>query len=142
VGTDFIPLASSGNSRSAAGRDRFACWLFRAAGIYGLIVLLPQFFLEQKIGAENPPAIAHPEYFYGFIGVGVAWQVAFLVIARDPTRFRPMILPSVLEKLSFGIPAIILFCQERIPATILAAGIVDLVLAALFLIAWQRLGAR
>jgi hypothetical protein len=28
----------------------FSRWVFRLAGIYGLIVLVPQYFLEQKLG--------------------------------------------------------------------------------------------
>jgi len=120
----------------------FSRWVFRLAGIYGLIVLLPQFFLEQNVGIENPPAVTHPEYFYGFIGVGVAWQIAFLVIASDPARFRLMILPSLLEKFSFGIAAIVLFAAGRLQGIILAAGVVDLVWAAMFLVAWWRLSAK
>ena len=61
---------------------KFSRWLFRIAGIYGLIVLVPQYFLESKIGEQTPPAITHPEYFYGFVGVGIAWQIAFLIIAQ------------------------------------------------------------
>ena len=69
---------------------RFARWVFRLAGIYGLIVLLPQYFLEERIGRDDPPPITHPEHFYAFLGVAVAWQVAFLVIAQDPIRYRPI----------------------------------------------------
>ena len=58
--------------------------LFLIAGIYGLAVILPQYFLEARVGRDYPPAITHPEYFYGFLGVAAAWQVAFLVIATDP----------------------------------------------------------
>jgi hypothetical protein len=80
----------------------FARRLFLIAGIYGLVVLTPQYLLEGRIGRDYPPAITHPEYFYGFVGLGVAWQLAFLVIARDPSRFRPMMVPAVVEKLTFG----------------------------------------
>ena len=59
---------------------KFARWVFRIAGIYGLIVLVPQYFLEGKIAEQSPPAITHSEFFYGFLGVGIAWQIAFLII--------------------------------------------------------------
>jgi hypothetical protein len=62
----------------------FARRLFLIAGSYGLLVLTPQYLLEGRIGRDQPPAITHPEYFYGFVGLGMAWQFAFLVIARDP----------------------------------------------------------
>ena len=60
--------------------DRFARRVYTVAGIYGLIVMLPQYFLEDRIGRDTPPPITHPEHFYGFIGVVIAWQLAFLVI--------------------------------------------------------------
>ena len=62
---------------------RFASRVFRIAAIYGLIVLVPQYFMEGKIGRDTPPPITHAEYFYGFVGVALAWQPAFLLIARD-----------------------------------------------------------
>jgi len=115
-----------------------ARWVFMAAGIIGLLMLLPHYFLFEKIGRDYPPAITHPEFFYGFVGVAVAWQFAFLVIARDPARYRLLMIPAVLEKLSFGIAALVLFTQQRIPAPALAGGLLDLVWAALFLIAFLK----
>jgi hypothetical protein len=113
----------------------FARRLFLIAGIYGLLVLVPQFFLEDRLGRDFPPAITHPEHFYGFLGVAVAWQVAFLVIARDPVRFRPIMVPAVLEKASFGFAAVALFLRGRVPVVVLIFGLIDLTLGALFLVA-------
>lgn len=114
----------------------FARRVFILAGIYGLIVLLPQYLLEGRIGGESPPPITHPEYFYGMIGVALAWQVAFLIVGRDPPRYRPLIIAAVLEKLSFGIAAVVLFAQGRTSGPVLAFGAIDLVLAALFTAAY------
>ena len=50
--------------------------LFWFAGIYGLLVLAPQYLMERHIGIDFPPEITHPEYFYGFVGVTLAWQVS------------------------------------------------------------------
>ncbi|TWU23634.1 hypothetical protein [Bythopirellula polymerisocia] len=55
----------------AAG-EKFAKRVFFWAGVYGVILLVPQFFLEAQIGRDYPPAITHPEHFYGFIGVALA----------------------------------------------------------------------
>ena len=60
--------------------------VFWIAGVYGLAVILPQYFLLERIGRDLPPAITHAEYFYGFIGVAAAWQVALLLIGFDPPR--------------------------------------------------------
>ncbi|MCB1008806.1 MAG: hypothetical protein KDB94_07910 [Acidobacteria bacterium] len=116
---------------------RFARRVFGAAGVYGLLALLPQYFLEERIGRDYPPPITHPEHFYGFIGVAVAWQVLFFLIARDPARFRPAMPVAVLEKLVFAVPAMLLFASGRVPGAVLGFGLVDLLLAALFLAAWR-----
>jgi len=116
---------------------RFARYVFGAAGVYGLVALLPQYFLEERIGRDYPPPITHPEHFYGFVGVAVAWQVLFLLIARDPARFRPAMPVAVLEKLVFAVPASVLFASGRVPAPVLGFGLVDLLLACLFLAAWR-----
>lgn len=118
------------------GRRRFAKWVFLVAGIYGIIVILPQYFLEERIGIDHPPAITHPEHFYGFLGVALAWQVAFLLIARDPARYRIFMIPSVLEKVSFGVAVLVLDAQGRVPPPLVPFGLIDLALAALFVAAY------
>ena len=120
---------------------KFARWTFRIAAIYGLVVLLPQYFLEAKTGRDFPPPITHPEYFYGFIGVAVAWQLAFLIISRDPVRYRAMMLPSIVEKATFAVATIALFLQGRLSAQMLGAGLIDLLLGILFVVAYLRTSA-
>ena len=115
----------------------FARRVFLVAGIYGLIVLLPQYFLESRTGIDFPPAITHPEYYYGFIGVAVAWQFVFFVIARDPVRYRPIMVPAVLEKAAFGFPAIVLFLPGNLSLQMLGAGLIDLVLGTLFIVSYS-----
>lgn len=117
---------------------RFAKIAYTVAGVYGLLALLPQYFLEEKTGRDYPPAITHPEYYYGFIGVAVAWQVLFLLLARDPVRYRLMMIPTVLEKASFGIPVLILFMMNRVGPLMLGAGIIDLLLGTLFAISYAK----
>lgn len=119
----------------------FARRVFLGAAIYGLIALLPQYFLEEKTGRDFPPAITHPEYYYGFIGVAVAWQLVFLIISRDPVRFRPIMLAAILEKASFGLPAIALYASGRLSGQMLGAGLIDLMLGGLFIMAYRRTAA-
>jgi len=121
---------------------KFASRVFAAAGIYGLIVLVPQYFTEAKLGQDYPPAITHPEYYYGFLGVAISWQIAFLVISRDPIRYRTLMLPSILEKMFFGPVVVVLFILQRASAMILGFAIVDMILAALFLTAYLRTSPR
>jgi hypothetical protein len=117
---------------------RFARLVFLIAGIYGLLVLLPQYFLLEKNGLDFPPAITHPEYYYGFIGVGLAWQVLFLIVSRDPLRYRGVMIPSVLEKASFGIAVVALFLQHRVSPVMLGAALIDLILGLLFVLAYFK----
>jgi uncharacterized membrane protein YuzA (DUF378 family) len=120
---------------------RFARILYVVAGVYGLLALLPQYFLEGKNGRDYPPPINHPEYYYGFIGVAAAWQVLFLILARDPVRYRAMMIPGILEKASFGVAAVTLFLLNRLAPFMLLAGIVDLIFCLLFAVAYVKTGS-
>jgi len=119
---------------------KFARLTFLIAGIYGLIVMLPQYFLEAQTGRDYPPAITHPEFFYGFIGVTVPWQVLFLVMSRDPLRYRPAIIPSILEKAGFAIAAVVLFLQSRLATVVLVPAGIDMILGILFTVSYVVLG--
>ena len=121
---------------------RFAKLLFLVAGTYGLVVLLPQYFLEEKTSRDFPPPITHPEYYYGFIGVAVAWQVLFLVLAKNPVRYRAMMIPAILEKASFAIAVIILFLQNRVSPVMLGAAVIDLIFGLLFVVAYVKTPAE
>ena len=120
-----------------SSQSRFPALVFRIAAVYGIATLLPQYFLERRIGEAFPPAITHPELFYGFIGVALVWQFVFVLIAHDVRRYRPLMLLAVLEKLSFGVAAVALFAQGRVAGSVAVAGAIDLVLAALFALAFR-----
>jgi hypothetical protein len=119
---------------------KFARLVFAIAGVYGILVLAPHYFMEAKVGRDSGVAVTHPEYFYGFVGVALAWQIAFLIIARDPVRYRLIMLPGIIEKVSFGVAAVALYAQGRLQGMLLLGGCVDLAFAALFAIAFVRTG--
>jgi hypothetical protein len=116
---------------------RVARLIFQIAGIYGLIVVVPLFFLEGAIDAATPPAITHPEYYYGFACVTLAWQVLFLVVARDPVRYRALMPVAMLEKIT-GVVFIALVLLHRAPSTLLLLGSSDVCLGIAFLIAYRQ----
>ena len=117
---------------------KFARWSFQLAGIWGILVLTPLYFLEKKTGIDHPPAITHPEYYYGFVGVALAWQVLFLIIARDPQRFRPAMLAAMIEKFSFVISTYLLYAFGRVDSTMVVAASADLLLGILFVISFFK----
>ena len=121
---------------------KFAKYTFYTAGIYGLIVLLPQFLMLEKTGRDYPPAITHPEYFYGFIGIALAWQMAFVIIARNPVKYRTLMIPAIFEKFSFAVATAILFFQGRLSTEMFGAGMIDLTLGILFIIAYFKTPAE
>lgn len=121
-----------------AGESRFASRVFLVASIYGTLALLPLYGLELQLARNSAAALTRPEFLYGFVGVALAWQAVFYVISRDAQRFRPLMFVAVLEKLAFGVPALVLFSQGRLGADLLAGGVIDLVLATLFVAAIRK----
>jgi hypothetical protein len=118
----------------------FARRVFGLAAVYGSVSLVPMYFIERRLTEQLPPPLTHPEFYYGFVGVALSWQVLFVLIAREPARLRPAMLPAVLEKLTWGIGVLVLVSLGRIGNFFVAAAVIDLVLAALFVAAWRRVG--
>jgi hypothetical protein len=117
---------------------RFAKIVFRIAGVWGIVILTPLYFMFDRIGRDYPPPITHPEMYYGFVAVGLVWQFAFLVIASDPVRFRPMMIPAMLEKFGYMATLFVLYAQGRLPFAQLAATSPDLLLGLLFVAAFVK----
>jgi hypothetical protein len=118
----------------------FARRVFTVAWVYGFLSLVPMYFMEDWYMQRIPPALTHPEFYYGFIGVALAWQVLFILIAREPARLRPAMLPAVLEKAGWGIAVPVLVLQGRAPSFFVPAAVIDLVLGVLFVLAWRKVG--
>jgi hypothetical protein len=121
---------------------RFAKVVFWVAGAWGILVLTPLYFIFDMIGRNQPPAITHPGFYYGFAGVALAWQFAFFVIATDPVRYRPLMIPSVIEKFAYGVAVIVLFVQKRISGGDLIFSGADLLLGVLFVMAFLKTPPR
>ena len=115
---------------------RFAKRVFTVAGVWGLLVLTPLYFTFDLIGRLYPPPITHPDLYFGFVGLGIAWQVAFLVIARDPVRFHTMMVPAIVEKFAFVASVIVLYAQRRVQLGQLAVAVPDCLLGVLFIVSY------
>jgi len=117
---------------------KFAKIAFWIAGIWGLLVITALYFLFDVIGQKDPPPINHPGFFYGFAGTALAWQIAFCFVAWDPVRFRPLMLPSMVEKFSYVTAITILVLQSRTRQTDLIFAGTDFLLGILFVIAYFK----
>jgi hypothetical protein len=119
---------------------RAAAWLFRGAAIYGLIILLPLYFLEHRVAAPAA-TLAHPEYYYGFVGAAAAWQLVYWTIGGDPVRYRAFMPLGVIAKFGFWIPTFLLWLNGRTPTSTFALVNVDFLLGIAFFLAWRMLKA-
>jgi hypothetical protein len=121
---------------------KFAKVVFWIAGIWGLLVIAPLYFMFDRIGRMDPPTITHPGFFYGFVGTALSWQVAFLFMAADPVRFRPLMIPSMLEKFSYAAAVCTLVQQGRMHRSDLVFAGTDLLLGVLFVAAYVKTAPR
>jgi hypothetical protein len=101
------------------------------------VVLTPLYFLYDTIGSQTPPPLTHPGFYYGFVGLALVFQLVFFLIGSDPARYRPMMIPAMLEKFVYGFTLIVLYLQGRISPKEMA-GLLDLILGVLFVIAYLK----
>lgn len=118
---------------------RFAKWGFLVAGLCGIVIMAPMYLMEERLGRDYPPAITHPEIYYGFVGVTLAWQIMFLVIAYDPVRFRSGMLPAILEKASYVFAILALYFANRAAGIVIGFAVLDAIWMVLFTVAFVRL---
>jgi hypothetical protein len=120
---------------------KFAKIVFTVAGLWGIVVVTPLYFLVDVTGRQYAEPTVHPQFFYGFLSVTIAWQIAFFVIGSSPARFRPLMIPSVVEKLGYVATLAVLHFQGRISTTDASAAVPDLLLGLLFIAAYAKTAA-
>lgn len=112
--------------------------IFLGAGIWGLLVMTPLYFMYDTVGRQYPPPITHPDMYYGFVSVTWVWQIAYLVVSTDPVRYRPFMLVGILAKTLYFATMSALYVTGGVRLSQLAAVTPDLVLAVLFAVAFVR----
>jgi hypothetical protein len=117
---------------------RLAKVVFIAAGVWGIVVLTPLYFLFDISGRQYAPPTMYPQFFYGFLSVAMAWQIAFLVIGTSPARFRPLMIPSIIEKFGHVVGVAVLYSQARISTMDAMAAGPDLLLGVLFIASFAK----
>jgi hypothetical protein len=98
---------------------KFAKVVFIAAGIWGIGVLTPLYWLVDVSGRR-----------YG--------EIAFLIIGSNPARFRMLMIPGMLEKLGYVVGLSLLYQQARVTWADAQAAVPDFVLAILMMLAFVK----
>jgi hypothetical protein len=117
---------------------RFAKVVFIAAGVWGIVVLTPLYFLIDISGRQYAAPTTYPQFVYGFLSVAMAWQIAFLMIGTSPVRFRPLMIASMVEKFGHVMTVAVLYGQARISRLDAMAAGPDLLLGVLFIAAFVK----
>ena len=121
---------------------RFAQVVFIGAGIWGIAVLTPFYWLVDVTGRQYDAPTTYPHFFYGFVAVALAWQIAFLVIGSNPMRFRALMIPGMLEKLGYVATLAVLYGQGRIASVDAQAAVPDGLIGLLFIVAFVKTRGR
>ncbi|HVU86560.1 MAG TPA: hypothetical protein VHD36_04525 [Pirellulales bacterium] len=121
---------------------KFAQRVFLIAAAFGLLILPPMYFLEDFLGRQVPPPITHPEIYYGFVSVTLAWQIGYLLIGIDPLRYRPFMLLGAFAKGSFVLSTALLVALERAPLGPSLVVLPDAIFAVLFVTAYRLTGTN
>jgi uncharacterized PurR-regulated membrane protein YhhQ (DUF165 family) len=117
---------------------RFSKLVFGVAGVWGLLIMMPLFWLRDAIGRQYPPPVTHPDIYYGFVCVTLAWQLAFLLIATDPIRYRLIMLAAMVEKFSYVIAMTTLYLNHDLQIGQYAVAGPDFILGILFVVAFLK----
>jgi hypothetical protein len=117
---------------------KFAKIVFTGAGVWGIAVLTPLYFLFDLTGRQYAPPTSYPQFFYGFVSVAMAWQIAFLLIGSRPDRFRPLMVMAVIEKFSYVLTLVVMYLRSSVPAIDAMPAVPDGLLGILFVVAFIK----
>ena len=110
---------------------KFAKIVFWIAGALGLVASVGLYF--------QPGSHA----YYGLIAGVLSWQVVFFLIAWDPQRYRPVMIPAMLEKLIWVVTWAYFHLRGQVTATEFASNAIPHgLLGVFFVIAYLRTPKR
>jgi hypothetical protein len=117
---------------------KFARNVFMVAGIWGVLVMTSMYFLFDVVNRQYPPPITHPDFYYGFVSITLAWQIVFLVISTDPLRYRPIMAAALVEKFGYIATLGLLYAKGQIQFGQFAVVAPDCILGSLFIVAFLK----
>ena len=118
---------------------KFARWTFLIASIFGLLPVIP--FLRAALFDEPdflPEIGSMGLFFYIFIVQFVCWQIFYILISRDPARYRPLMILAFFVELIGAINPIWLYFYGYKLWILIA--ILNILFALLFLVAFYLTG--
>src|SRR5215813_6586786 len=90
---------------------KFARMVFAIGAGFGVVATLRLYFVQGTY------------LFYGLIAAVAAWQVVCFMISWDPLRFRPLMIPAVLEKLLWTITLATFYLHGELKTGEFAGGV-------------------
>ena len=120
---------------------KLAKYTYLVAGVFGLILVVPAAYAAMVDSSEAmPDPIGAGLFLYGYISQFVAWQLLYFILAADPIRLRPMMVPAFLAELTAPLNSAWLYFYGVPPWFVLT--IVFLAFATLFLVSYHRTRPR
>jgi hypothetical protein len=118
---------------------KLARWVFLIAGIFGLIPVVPLVYTTMVKGEAILPDFASMGSFFSVsVFQYVCWQISYIILARDPVRFRSMIILAFFVEITAPLNPLWLFLYGfRLWISI---AVVDFLLAILFVVAFWLTG--
>lgn len=115
----------------------FAKRVFTWAAIFGFAMVAPLFAAEALVARIQHHPVADPHWYYGFAGVALGFQVIYLMIGRDPVRYRSLMPVCGLTKFGFGVIVWTLVGLGRTEPLFGVIATPDMLWAAAFLMAYR-----
>ncbi|HET6970000.1 MAG TPA: hypothetical protein VFH92_02645 [Phenylobacterium sp.] len=115
----------------------FARRVFTWAAIFGFVMIAPLFVAEGLVERLLRHALTQPQWYYAFAEVALGFQVVYLLIGRDPVRYRPLMPVCAITKFGFGVTIWTLAGLGRTDPFLGIAATPDLFWAGAFLLAYR-----
>ena len=80
---------------------RFSRFVFIAAGVWGVVVLAPLFFLFDISGRQYAASTSYPQFFYGFVITALVFYVRGRISNVDVSAAWPDLILGCLFIVAF-----------------------------------------
>ncbi|MBW8814725.1 MAG: hypothetical protein JF588_14990 [Caulobacterales bacterium] len=115
----------------------FAKRVFTWAAIFGFVMVAPLLVAESLVARLLHHTLTQPQWYYAFAEVALGFQVLYLMIGRDPVRYRPLMPVCAVCKFAFGATMWTLVGLGRTQPLLGLAATPDMLWAGAFLVAYR-----